>query len=294
MKIIHVTDTHVVAAGRTLNGINPLCRLEIAVESINAEHADAELVIFSGDVTNRGTSDAYKSFRTAVDALHVPYVLMVGNHDNVENLMECFPKTGQDANGFVQHTIKNDQGSFILCDTSSGLGEAGHYGVYCSARCAWLSEQLAEAENNAYIFMHHPPMDTHTPVDNIKLKNEDDVYQTIRPYADKIRFMFFGHTHRNTCGLWRGIPYKILTSTCHQGVLTIGDSKGVFPINFETPFYGVIMLDGADVVYHTHTYASTVPEIRTSAWDKSQMAEDTWEEYCKNIIAQHPHWFDYT
>lgn len=293
IKIIQVTDTHVVAEGHTLNGINPLRRLELAVDSINAEHADAEMVVFSGDLTNRGTTDSYTAFRKVAQKLTVPYTAMMGNHDENAEIEKYFPETPRDENGFVQYTVKKGNNTFIMCDTSSGLGNDGHHGVYCEKRCAWLSQQLADVDGDAYIFMHHPPVTTHTPVDNIKLKNDDAVYQAIAPYKDKVRFMFFGHTHRNTCGIWQGIPYKILASTCHQGTLDIGPAMGVYPINFESPSYGVILLDGGDMVYHTHIYASITPEISTPAKERAEMTEEQWETYCKNVIAKHPNWFDY-
>ena len=54
MKFIHLTDTHVISGNQTLYGASPLNRLELAVDSINAEHDDAEYVIITGDLTHWG------------------------------------------------------------------------------------------------------------------------------------------------------------------------------------------------------------------------------------------------
>ena len=53
MKIIQVTDTHLMPRGTELNGLNPIERLE-ACASITEHHSDAELCIITDDLTDRG------------------------------------------------------------------------------------------------------------------------------------------------------------------------------------------------------------------------------------------------
>ncbi len=54
MKLIHITDTHFVARGLKLYGLDPHARLAAAVADVNALHRDAELAIVTGDVTHWG------------------------------------------------------------------------------------------------------------------------------------------------------------------------------------------------------------------------------------------------
>ena len=58
MKIIQVTDTHLMPRGTELNGLNPNERLEACIASITEHHSDAELCIITGDLTDRGDPDA--------------------------------------------------------------------------------------------------------------------------------------------------------------------------------------------------------------------------------------------
>ena len=53
MRFIHLTDTQVVGSG-LFYGLDPSARLSQAVASINAEHGDADFVIFAGDLTDWG------------------------------------------------------------------------------------------------------------------------------------------------------------------------------------------------------------------------------------------------
>ena len=43
MKIIHITDTHIMPHGVELNGLKPSERLESCIANIIEHHADAEL-----------------------------------------------------------------------------------------------------------------------------------------------------------------------------------------------------------------------------------------------------------
>jgi len=54
MKIIQITDTHLMPHGTDLHGLNPCERLEACISSINEFHADADLCFITGDLTDQG------------------------------------------------------------------------------------------------------------------------------------------------------------------------------------------------------------------------------------------------
>jgi len=54
MKIIHLTDTHLVAPGKTLYGIDPQARLFAAVADIRRHHSDEDLIVVTGNLTPLG------------------------------------------------------------------------------------------------------------------------------------------------------------------------------------------------------------------------------------------------
>ena len=98
MKFIHVTDPHIVKPGKTLFGLDVHERLAKCIESINANHADAEFCIWTGDIVHWGDHASYHHFRDAVSALAMPSHLVMGNHDKRESLLDVFPDTPVDAN----------------------------------------------------------------------------------------------------------------------------------------------------------------------------------------------------
>ena len=63
MKLIRITDTHLVPRGEMLLGLNPRERLDACVEDINRHHADAELCVITGDLAHLGIPKAYRDLR---------------------------------------------------------------------------------------------------------------------------------------------------------------------------------------------------------------------------------------
>ena len=209
MKVIQVSDLHFVPPGTRLFGIDPRERLAAAVQDINAKHADAQACLFTGDLADHGTPEAYGALRKVLSDLHLPYRLLIGNHDDRANFIDAFPEAPLDENGFVQSVVQTSAGDLVLLDTH----QAGtHAGTFCAARQAWLRARLSDAADRpVYIFMHHPPFDIGIPsLDRIRLLDVENFAAAIEG-AD-LRHIFFGHVHRPVSGSWRGIPYSALRS----------------------------------------------------------------------------------
>ncbi len=205
MKIVQVTDTHLVGPGQSIYGIDPRARLDACFADINARHGDAAFCVLSGDLTDSGEAAAYRELRHALSALRLPYYVMIGNHDSRQTLLEALPETPADPDGFVQCALDTPAGRVLLLDTV----EAGrHDGVFCTARADWLAGQLDEADDGpVYIFMHHPPFDIGIPsLDRIRLADPEAFVRAIEGRGN-LRHIFFGHVHRPVSGSWRGIPF---------------------------------------------------------------------------------------
>ncbi|MEP9372805.1 metallophosphoesterase [Mesorhizobium sp. KR1-2] len=116
MKIIQVTDLHLVAPGEKLFDLDPLTRLEDCIADLNSNHADADLVVFSGDLTERGEASAYASLSDRLKELAAPYRLMLGNHDDRVDFRVAFPEAPV-TGGFVQSVADLPAGRVVLLDT---------------------------------------------------------------------------------------------------------------------------------------------------------------------------------
>ena len=117
MKIIQITDLHLVPKGRSLFENDPGVRLEACIADIAANHADADLCVITGDLAHHGEHGAYIRLREALEALPVPVRLVIGNHDARDEFLQVFPEEPTDADGFVQSFIDTDAGRLLVLDT---------------------------------------------------------------------------------------------------------------------------------------------------------------------------------
>ena len=117
MKIIQITDTHLMPRGTELHGLNPCERLEACIASIKEFHADAELCIITGDLTDCGDREAYRDFREILQQLTMPFHPLIGNHDHREIFSEVFPEVPLDEYGFVQQMLETGTHKELLQKT---------------------------------------------------------------------------------------------------------------------------------------------------------------------------------
>ena len=276
MKLIHITDTHLVKPGETLFGLDPRARLDAAIADINASHADADLAVITGDLTHWGHREAFENLKDSLAALSIPVKLILGNHDHRGIFKEIFPDAVLDENGFVQEVIDTSAGRLVLLDTNL---EGTHAGWYCAERLAWLDKQLeGSGDLPLFLFMHHPPCKLHLePMDQIGLIQADAFRDVVEPHAHKIRHIFFGHIHRPVAGSWLDIPMSTIRSTNHQVWLDF-TARETIPGSSEPPAYAIALIDEDSVVVHIHDYLDASEKyemggVRYSDWEATDAAE---------------------
>ena len=96
MKIIHVSDLHLVKPGHKVWGVDPLARLDACLADIARHHADADFCVISGDLTDRGEVEAYELVRDRLANFPLQTHLLIGNHDIRENFFAVFPDAPRD------------------------------------------------------------------------------------------------------------------------------------------------------------------------------------------------------
>ena len=247
MKIVLVSDLHLVAPGERLFGLDPLARLEDCIADINRNHADAELVVLSGDLTHDGTPAAYAALADRLGRLAPPHRMMIGNHDDRANFVSAFPDAPRDG-GFVQSAADFGGWRTVFLDTH----EPGRVdGRLCEARLGWLDAALADGRP-ALLFLHHPPFAIGIPsLDDCRLAEPERLLALIRRRGN-VRHVFAGHVHRLAGGSWGGIPFTTVRGTSHQSALKF---DGPYEVSFEPPSYAVVLAQGGDIVVHAHEFA---------------------------------------
>lgn len=246
MKLVIVSDLHLVAPGETLFCLDPLANLDACITSINEKFADADLVVFAGDLTNDAEPDAYAALAKRIPSLLPQHRMMMGNHDDRARFQAAFPDALVE-NGFVHSAVDCGSTRILMLDT---LWPGHVEGQLCGRRLEWLDRQLAGAQD-ALIVMHHPPAPIGiASVDDSRLSNAGDLSAVLRRHGN-VRHIFAGHVHRLCHGMWNGIPFTTMRSTCHQTAL---EFAGPHELSFEKPAYTVVMSQPAGLIVHTHEF----------------------------------------
>ena len=83
VRFVHLTDLHVspTPPGGTPKDDDPVARLDTALEMIRGIDPAPDFAIVSGDITDKGDEESYRIVRQRLEALAMPVVYALGNHD---------------------------------------------------------------------------------------------------------------------------------------------------------------------------------------------------------------------
>ncbi|MGF1476470.1 MAG: metallophosphoesterase [Geminicoccaceae bacterium] len=267
MKFVHVSDVHLSVPGDRVEGYDPHKRLNQCLAHIAQHHGDAARVVITGDLTHWGEAEAYQALRTVIAETDLTIRLLIGNHDNRAVFRETFFDHPTDDHGFINHAEALEVGRFIYCDTNEPGTHAGHFGP---ERRAWLETQLTAADDGAYLFFHHNPAEIRQPaMDQIGLVTDDrDALRALlRRYRDRIRYLFFGHTHLTVSGQFAGIPFACVRATVHQSLPDFSDRRELTGGELD-PYYAVVLVEEDDVLVHQIPFLYDGPvHLSGVAWD---------------------------
>lgn len=268
LKFIHLTDTHLLAPGATLYGLDPAARLEQCVDAIAARHGDAEFCALTGDLAHLGEAAAYSFAVEALARLPMPVYPIPGNHDERDAFAAAFHSLHRDEHGFVQYAAEHGDAVFLMLDTLEPAEGSG--GLYCEARAAWLEKAISSAgDRPVFLFMHHPPFPVGIPALDAIALGDPGPFEEVVAASNNIRHIFFGHAHRPISGHWRGISFSTLYGTSHQTRLDLV-TTGACQYTTEPPAYAVALLDGDQLTLHTDHFLQDITNIRDPSLDGHQ------------------------
>jgi len=261
MLIAQITDIHI-----GFDPDNPAeynrKRLDEVLDVLMEGPNRPDLLLATGDITDRGDPASYRRLATAFSRCPFPVWPSVGNHDLRDNFRDHFPGF-DDGNGFIQYSVELPELRLVTIDT---LEEGRHGGAFCDTRAAWLDAELAKnADKPSYIVMHHPPvecgiewMNTHS--------DEPWVHRftaVVRRHP-QVRGLICGHLHRSVTVAWEGRTVAICSSIAPQVSLDLRPIDEDHPderpmIVAEDPAYALHYWNGRELVsFYDHAGAHTM------------------------------------
>lgn len=252
MKIIQISDIHLVAPGVLVKGLDPSRRLEAVLDDIAEYHDDADLLVLTGDLADAGEPQAYVELGRLMSKTRIPARFLLGNHDSRSQFRTVFPTAPADENGFLQSSFDAPDGigKLLFLDTNE-VGWSG--GAYCAKRLAWLQDRLAEAGSEPVtIFMHHPPADIGVAhFEGICMSDGAPLVDALKNHPGGIRQIFIGHVHLPMNGVLEGsLPFTASRGVTHQMMLRL-DARDCYWADAR-PSYNIILLDEQRLIAHSY------------------------------------------
>ncbi|MEL7104981.1 MAG: phosphodiesterase [Pseudomonadota bacterium] len=272
MKLLHFTDIHLTAPGKTIGGRDPNRNFDRALTHAMVLHSDAEALFITGDLSDWGEEDDYRRLRERTQTVPMPVHLAIGNHDDRAVMLKVFPELAGPG-GFVHYTVPMSRGHAVVIDT---WGPDTHAGHFCADRAAWLDAEFAALPGPVWLFMHHNPVPTGVgPMDKIMQLDAERLADCLRPHADKIAHIFHGHCHLPLAGSFLGIPFTAPRGTNHQGWPDFGAERLLsgadLPESYAVALAGpdAVMVHMVEFGYAGEIRSEGSPEYET--WDKLTM-----------------------
>lgn len=213
--LVHVSDTHLLAAGRLAGRYDTAANLTRTLEAIEGIGVTPDAIVFTGDLTDLGEPEAYRALRSAVEPvaerLNAPVIWVAGNHDERTGLRSAL--LGLDASEEPVTGVWDLGGLRLVAVDTSVPG--WHHGDLDAAQLAWLRDVLSTpAPLGTILAMHHPPLPSHVPLfDVLELREQGRLAAVVA--GTDVRAILAGHLHYSTSGTFAGIPVSVAAATCY-------------------------------------------------------------------------------
>lgn len=276
LKLIVMSDIHLLPSGEIRRGLDTEPRFKAALEHAGALHSDADLCVFAGDITDKSDEAAYLLFDKMRVALSVEQRVILGNHDDRRVYLRCGKEPMVDDHEFVQG-FKDIKGHRILMLDSSEPGKAG--GIICDTRLSWVAARLKEAiklQLKVIIVLHHNPCALQMPVDTYRLEDPLHLLSVLQSSGAEIIQVIAGHCHITTAGSWGGFPCATISGNQHRVEAFLRGRAGQQACYQSPAQYAVVMSDGTNCALHFESYVddSTMMDAELFSHKMNQKFED--------------------
>lgn len=220
--LVHFSDTHFLSSPNDrLHGVADFHgNLQHMLDDLESLSIPPEALIFTGDLTDVGDSNAYALLRNTVqpsaDRMGARVIWAMGNHDSREafrnQLLKDDSMVSDDATEPVDYVVWLGGLRIITLDTSV---PGSHHGEISESQYEWLAQELATpAPEGSILVMHHPPVPClQTAAVSVELRGQQQLLETL--HGKDIRTILAGHLHYSTHAMFGSIPVSVSMGSCY-------------------------------------------------------------------------------
>ena len=219
--LVHISDPHFVADGLLYGELDPDAGLVEVLDSIEASGLKPEAIIFSGDLTNNGSAEAYSRLRSIctpyADRMGAELIWGMGNHDDRANFQRLLL---DEVPGELPVDRRYNLGGLrvlVLDSSSPGF----HHGEINEGQLSWLAGELkTRSQDGTVLVIHHPPV---PPVQDLgilsELRNQEELARVLE--GSDVIGILAGHTHSAVFSTFANIPVAVAPSTSYTQDLAL-------------------------------------------------------------------------
>jgi 3',5'-cyclic-AMP phosphodiesterase len=214
--IVQISDVHIAGTGNPHRSVDSLGALARILDALEKAGDLPELLLFTGDLADRGEPAAYGRFRATVEPFTrrtaVPALFVPGNHDARAAFRAHL--LGWDENEDVIDQVAWVGGLRVIALDSTVPGAA--HGELDDSQLDWLvGELVTAAPLGTVVALHHPPIPGPSPfLNDIILRQPERLAEAV---ADRdVRMILAGHTHHASAGVLGGVPVWVATASAYQ------------------------------------------------------------------------------
>jgi 3',5'-cyclic AMP phosphodiesterase CpdA len=257
MLIAQISDLHVTEDGSpTASLVDSNSTLTMAINFLNRFLPRPDLVIATGDLTDRGHRRQYEVLRTLLDRCELPLYLIPGNHDERGPLLDAFPDHRYlRRDDRPLHYVVDDYPVRLIGVDTTRPGR--HDGALEAPDLTWLDETLgARPDAPTLVFMHHPPFDTGVWwMDCVGLPEAHRRgFEAVIRRHPQVRRIVSGHVHRPVQTTWDATVLSVAPSTAHQVALDLVPG-GSMRLTAEPPMITLLDWSNERILVHTTAFA---------------------------------------
>lgn len=231
IKFAFITDDHYSEGSRSISD------LRACIRDINQQDSIA-FVVFGGDITDFGTGEQFRSFKSMADSLDVKYWVIAGNHD--ANWSESGCNDFLTTFGYEQFEF--EYGGWRFLGTNCGPDMRMSPALVPRESILWMRSLKPKKS----IFFNHYPLDS-------CMLNYFDVLKAVKK-AD-VRYVIGGHMHANRKYDYSGLPGSLCRSSL---------------AGKNAPGYTIVRIKGDDITLSERRVWSS-SAIEFPAWNKVAM-----------------------
>lgn len=196
-------------------GVDPVPRVERAVEAVRALPDPVDAVLVTGDLADDGSERSYRLARELLGRLAAPVHVLPGNHDDRGELRSAFELPGSGAEP-IDYSVTVGELRVVLFDS---IVPGRDPGAYDPERLRRLDAELSrDAARPTLLALHHPPLPTGLAGwDAINLTAADRAaLGAVVARHPQLQAIAGGHLHRVAAGVLGGCPVFSAPSACLQ------------------------------------------------------------------------------